>query len=406
MLKDLASQASSGLPFMNQSRNSQSELLAIIRKRISGEGKLSFRDFMELALYHPEHGYYCSANDRIGWEGDFYTSPDVHAVFGLSIMKQLVEMRDLLGAGERFTVIEPGAGKGTLCTQVLNAARERAPSLFEALRYIIIEKSAPMRELQRKTFESTPLEEKVAWCDDIRSALKGTDAAVIISNEFFDALPVHRVRRHKGEWLEVFVTARGNELCEETAPLSSDDLSQALSRLGSDFDEGYTTEINLDAVNLIREIGSHLAGGFVVTIDYGYPRADYYSPERTEGTLLCYHRHTTNDNPYRNIGHQDLTAHVDFTSLAEAGNKSGLLLTGYCDQLHFLIGLGLVEELERLENSDLDAATLIQHKQAIKSLFMPDSMGSVFKVLIQHKGMNKPALKAFSFKDLSHRLFV
>ena len=359
---------------------------------------------MELALYHPTLGYYCSNKDIIGWEGDFYTSPDVHAVFGLSIMKQLVEMSHLLNNPARFTVIELGAGKGNLCAQILNAALEREPSLFERISYIIIEKSPQLREHQWTCFKSTPLEEKVKWADDISSALTETDSAVIISNEFFDALPVHLVRREMSEWKEVYVAARGGELQEETGQLSSGDLSTYLSKIEGDFHDGYTTEVNLDALNVIKSIAMHLKRGFVLSIDYGYPRADYYSPKRVEGTLLCYHKHTTNDNPYQNIGKQDITAHVDFTSLAETGREVGLGLTGYCDQLHFLMGLGIVEELEQLENSEEDNVLLLQHKQAIKSLFMPDSMGSVFKVMVQHKGLEKPALKAFSFKDLSHRL--
>ncbi len=380
------------------------DLTKVIRQRINLEGKISFRDFMEIALYHPTLGYYCSSNDMIGWEGDFYTSPDVHAVFGLSIMKQLVEMSYLLNNPVKFTIIELGAGKGNLCTQILSAALEREPSLFDRINYVIIEKSSPLREYQRQCFKSTPLEEKVTWADNISSALTETDSAVIISNEFFDALPVHLVRRKMNEWEEVYVATRGDELLEETGQLSSDDLSTYLSKLEGDFHDGYTTEVNLDALSIIKVIAEHLRHGFVLSVDYGYPRADYYSPQRVEGTLLCYHKHRTNDNPYQNIGRQDITAHVDFTSLAEAGREVGLELTGYCDQLHFLMGLGIVEELEKLENSEDDTALLFQHKQAIKSLFMPDSMGSVFKVFIQHKGLEKPALKAFSFKDLSHRL--
>lgn len=380
------------------------DLTWIIRQRINSEGKISFRDFMELALYHPTLGYYCSNKDMIGWEGDFYTSPDVHAVFGLSIMKQLVEMSSLLNNPGNFAIIELGAGKGNLCTQILNAVLEREPSLFERTNYVIIEKSPQLRQEQRKRIISTPLEEKVKWADDISSALTETDSAVIISNEFFDALPVHKVKRVKGKWEEIYVASGKEGLYEETGQLSSDNLSTYLSKIEGNFHDGYTTEVNLDALNVIKSIAMDLKQGFVLSIDYGYPRADYYSPQRVEGTLLCYHKHRTNDNPYQNIGLQDITAHVDFTSLAEAGREVGLELTGYCDQLHFLMGLGIVEELEKLENSEEDKALLFQHKQAIKSLFMPDSMGSVFKVMIQHKGLEKPALKAFSFKNMSHRL--
>ncbi len=389
---------------MQSPKISAGDLTGLIGQIITSKGEISFREFMALALYHPVGGYYTTRQGIIGWEGDFYTSPDVHPLFGISIMKQLAEMHRLLDGVKKLTVIEPGAGKGILALQILETARKRDPALFEATEYVIVEKSPKMRNLQKMAVEGASLQTKVSWSDDILATLKSAECAIVISNEFLDALPVHRVRYEKEGWKEVFVTAGEGCFQEETAPLSSPRLSRFLSHLEGPFEAGYTTEINLDGLDWITAVGGALHRGFVITIDYGYPRHDYYSPLRTDGTLLCYSRHSTNEEPYLRVGKQDITAHVDFSSLKEAGEAAGLELTGYCDQFHFLMGLGVVEELEELEKGEKDPLDLYNQKEAVKNLLMPDSMGSTFKVLIQHKGLSEPRLRAFSFKNLSHRL--
>ena len=382
----------------------EKDLSHIIKRRITSQGKISFRDFMEMALYHPTSGYYSSKQNIIGWEGDFFTSPDVHYVFALSIMKQLSQMHTILGSPEKLTIVEIGAGKGLLAEQILNAAKRSDKKLFKAIDYNIIEISEGLREVQKYTLCKEGLEEKIVWCDNLESALKNTESAIILSNEFFDALPVHKVQFEQEQWKEVFVTTSEDKFVEERENISSKDLQKYLSKLEGPFQEGYTTDINLEAKSWIKEIGKNLKKGFVITIDYGYPREDYYSPLRIEGTLLCYHKHSTNNDPYSRIGEQDITAHVDFTSLAETGREKDLELSGYCEQFHFLMGLGIFEELEKIENSEGDELDRFQQKQAIKNLLMPDNMGSTFKVLIQHKKLNNPELKAFSFKNLFHRL--
>ncbi|MDT8317276.1 MAG: SAM-dependent methyltransferase [bacterium] len=381
------------------------ELQLIIKGIIKKKGKISFHDFMEVALYHPEHGYYMSSREKIGKDGDFYTSPDVHKVFGTTIMKQLKEMQSLLPEDRHFHIIEAGAGKGSMCRQILDAAKEREPSLYESIRYSVVEKSAALMEVQKEGIGSAGHIEKVSWQKDMASALRVPQSAVVISNELIDAFPVHRVVFSGGRWKEIFVTLADGNLSEVTTPLSDPSLEACLSKLEGPFDEGYKTEVNLDGVRWIKNVGENLKQGFLITIDYGYPRADYYSPLRNDGTLLCYYRHSTTDNPYTRVGQQDITAHVDFSSLAEAGREAGLELTGFCEQFHFLMGLGVFDELSSMdEREDFDSEAYRQN-MAIKRLLMPEAMGGVFKVLIQHKGLDeKPALKAFSFKELSHRL--
>ena len=383
---------------------SKSELQSIIRDIINEKGKISFHEFMDLSLYHPEHGYYMSSREKIGKEGDFYTSPDVHKVFGTTIMKQLKEMKSLLPEDKNFHIIEAGAGKGSMCRQILDAAKEREPSLYESIRYSIVEKSAALMDIQKESISSAGHLEKVSWQKDMASALKVTESAVVISNELIDAFPVHRVVFSADRWEEIFLTLAGDEFSEVTGPLSDPSLEAYLSKLEGPFDNGYKTEVNLDGVRWIKNIGENLKKGFLVTIDYGYPKADYYSPLRNDGTLLCYYRHSTTDNPYTRVGEQDITAHIDFSSLAEAGKESGLELTGFCEQFHFLMGLGVFDELNSMDETEDFNSEAYRENMAIKRLLMPEAMGGTFKVLIQHKGIDNPQLKAFSFKDLSHRL--
>ena len=271
---------------------------------------MSFRDFMEMALYHPLLGYYMSGRQKIGWGGDFFTSPDVHKVFGISIMKQLAEMRLLLGTENTFHVIEAGGGKGNLCIQLLSAAREREPDLFESIRYTIVEKSPGLIERQRKSLMEEGLLGRVAWREDMESALKISDAAVLFSNELIDALPVHRVRFDGAKWEEIYIETDGEGFTEATGQFSTPARDEYLSKLAGPYEAGYTTEVNLDGIAWIKTAGQNLKKGFVITIDYGYPQADYYSPLRSDGTLLCYYRHTTSENPYERVGEQDISANA------------------------------------------------------------------------------------------------
>lgn len=381
-----------------------SDLPSIIKSIILEKGKITFREFMELALYHPRFGYYMSPEKKIGKEGDFYTSPDVHKVFGTVIMKQLKEMRKLLSAGNTFHVIEGGAGKGSMCCQILDAAREREEELYHALHYHIVEKSDALAEIQKENIKEANHTGKVTWHKDIKGLLNKAKTAVVLSNELIDAFPVHRVIFNGRQWEEIYVRTEGENFSEETGPLSNDELKHSLSLLEDSFTEGYTTEINVEGPRWITDVAKNLEKGFILTIDYGYPRGDYYSPLRNAGTFLCYYQHTTCEDPYIRVGEQDITAHVDFSSLAEAGKEEGLELTGYCEQFHFLMGLGVFDEFHANDEANSFNTESLQENMAIKRLLMPDAMGGTFKVLIQHKGMKKPALKAFSFKDLSHRL--
>lgn len=369
---------------------------------------------MDIALYHPEFGYYTSERARIGKEGDYYTSTDVHKAFGSCIMRQVEEMWGILNFSP-LNLIEIGAGKGFLCADILISARERAPALFDSLRYFIVEKSTDFIERQKKHIEGLGLLDKIFWVPDIKEALspplslrervKGEGGVgIILSNELIDAFPVHKVRYSNGSWNEIYVTFDDGRFTETEDSLSDQRLIDFLAKLGGPFEDGYTTEVNLRAADWIKEVGNVLKKGFVITIDYGYPRKEFYSPERNRGTLMCYHRHQATEDPYINIGEQDITAHVDFTSLAEGGKAAGLEVTGFTDQSYFLMGCGIEEEFQPLSPLLLDKGGLggveaFMNNITLKKLLMPGGMGSTFKVLIQHKGLERPRLRGFSFRD-------
>lgn len=389
-----------------KSSSAETELSMLIKECISSDGKISFHRFMDMALYHPRLGYYMSERTKIGWEGDFFTSPDLHPVLAVSIMKQLAEMYRIMGGKGKLKVIEAGAGKGELCRTILFAAFERERDLFDVMEYTIVEKSTSFIAIQKDHICSSDiLKEKLSWRDSIEDALLGSECSIVVSNELLDAFPVHKVVYSDGYWQEIYVTVEEGAFREVNTPISDRRLEDYLAMLEGPFIEGYTTEINLDAMDWVSSVGRSLQKGFVLTIDYGYSRGDYFAPERTNGTLLCYHRHELSEDPYARVGEQDITAHIDFTSISEAGEGAGLASLGYCDQFHFLMGLGVFEEFNAMDETqsyDIDGHA---ENQAIKSLLMPEGMGGTFKVLIQSKGLEvSPELKAFSFRNRLNRL--
>ncbi len=355
-------------------------LSEIIIKKIQQKGTLSFRDFMEMALYYPGLGYYTSAKQKIGKEGDYYTSPNLTPVFGEMLGRQIEEMWHILGEKE-FTVVEMGAGTGLLSSDVLEYLKKN-PELYNELDYCIIEKSPVMREMQRKR-----LGEDVRWCDSIQELAGMTGC--IFSNELVDAFPVHQVVM-ENELMEVFVDYR--EGFAEILKPASHELKNYLEELQVVLPHGYRTEINLDAVKWIEEIGSSLKKGFVITIDYGYPSSELYQEYRSSGTLMCYYKHTANDSPYQHIGEQDITSHVNFSALEHFGQKNGLELCGFTDMAHFLLGLGIEEYLKNLQETDRG-----YHKKMLQVKTLLMEMGGTFKVLIQNKGAGCKELSGVKF---------
>jgi SAM-dependent MidA family methyltransferase len=343
----------------------------LIIQKIRKEGPVSFRDFMEMALYYPGGGYYTSPGERIGTQGDYYTSPILTSLFGEMISRQLEEMWLLLGK-EAFEVVEFGAGNGALCCDIITRLKQNK-ALYEKLRYCIIEKN----EIQT---EQKELPDVVKKQQNISST--GSINGCVLSNELLDNFPVHLVVM-QDELMEVFVDYRNGfaELLQPASPQLKDYLHQQNIILP----KGYRTEINLAATEWIKEIAATLKKGFVLTIDYGYTASELYHPGKYDGTLVCYHNHTINDQPLQNVGKQDITAHVNFSALQHWGSKYGLKCCGFTDQAHFLRALGLVNYLRMLEmKMNGNAYKLMAQVQTLLV-----SMGKKFKVLIQQKGMDR-----------------
>ena len=373
-----------------------------IRNLIINKGRITFEQFMDTALYHPEYGYYTSKKARIGKDGDYYTSSDVHRAFGVCIMRQIEEMNVILNHSP-LNVVEVGAGKGLLCADILLSAREKSPTLFKEIRYFIVEKSPEFIERQKRHIEELGLMDKVSWVPEIKEALSG-NIGIVLSNELIDAFPVHKVIYSNGRWNEIYVTLENGILTEKEDSISDQRLADFLTGLEGSFDDRYTTEVNLKAIDWIKGVGNSLQKGFVITIDYGYPRKELYSVERNRGTLMCYFRHQASEDPYLNIGEQDITTHIDFTSLAEAGKAAGLEVAGFTDQSYFLMGSGIEEEFQQLEDLNAKNIGAFKNNVTLKKLLIPGGMGSTFKVLIQHKGMERPRLRGFGFKDMAKYL--
>lgn len=364
-------------------------LIDILRDRISASRKITFADFMATALYHPTYGYYSSERIKIGKRGDYYTSPSVHPVFGELLCKQTEEMWRLLGGGD-FAIVEMGAGDGSLCHDILRCAKRGYPPFYEALRYIIIEESGHMKEMQREGLDKGGLlNEKILWVDYSDPLFTKGVTGCFLSNEIVDALPVHIVEKRDGELKEVFVTFHDNAFIEVVDSPSTPEIRKYFDRLGIELEEGQRGEVNLKAIEWMRRVAKALKKGFVITIDYGYPAEELYAPHRKDGTLLCYHRHRVVEDPYINIGEQDMTAHVDFTTLMRTGEEEGLRVAGITDQMHFLFGLGVVERIENIGlNADTEVEALMERLR-IKNLILPGRMGNIFKILVQYKGLEK-----------------
>lgn len=373
------------------------ELIASISSKIIRNGPIPFVRFMELALYHSQFGYYMRQPDgadheRIGWSGDFYTSSDVHPILGRAIAAQAKQMDELLGHPTPFTIVDVGGGKGLLARDCLAAIHAEQDDFASRVRYVLIERSPAMQALQRQNLAPWMNQPgRVTWVEGLDALGPQSMTGLFFSNELVDAFPVHRIQMAAGQAQELFVDYQNGRFEECLKPLSTPALDQFLQRLNPTWPEGYRTEVNLLAMDWMEEVARRMDRGFVLTIDYGHTAQDLYGPERKDGTFLCYFQQQTNDDPFTRVGEQDMTTHVDFSSLASVGEMHGLQVTGFTNQMSFLMGLGVEDMIEKLEPESPSF-------HAALHLLKPDGMGSTFKVLIQHKGISPPELDGLKFK--------
>ncbi|MGB9735285.1 MAG: class I SAM-dependent methyltransferase [bacterium] len=340
-----------------------------------------------MALYYPHSGYYTSGKQRIGSQGDYYTAPYASSVMSMLIEKQIVQFFEMLGKPSVFYVVEVGAGSGRMAHDIVESAYRFHKAFYNALKYIIVEKS------------STPdiqYTEKIQVC----KALSELDPfeGCILSNELFDALPVHIVVM-KDRLYEVYVDVQDNQFKEILMP-APDELIKHFEFITIKLVEDMWTEVNLKAIEMLRDMASVLMHGYILTIDYGYTASEYYAPHRKNGTLVCYHKHTVDNNPYEFVGQKDITAHVDFTSLAQYGKRYGLKTLGYVKQRDFIFSMGYEELLQQIKDTLNNPVDYYRLVSASKFLIMPEAMGDIFKVLLQYKGNKElPTPDGFRYRN-------
>jgi SAM-dependent MidA family methyltransferase len=365
-------------------------------------GLLSFDRYMDLVLYAPGRGYYVNGRRRFGRDGDFVTAPEVSPLFAQCLAEQVAECLERLGGGD---VIEFGAGTGRMAADLLVelARLDRLPR-----RYAIVELSPDLRRAQAETLDQAlaatvpGLRDRVVWLD--RLPARPLDG-VVVANELLDAMPVHRFRRHGGQWQELFVGIDdGGGPVDRWQVPHSPGLEGALGVIWPDpsaVAEGYQSEVNLRLPAWMDAVAGVLARGYLLLVDYGYTRREYYHPERTGGTLMCHYRHRAHADPYLLPGLQDVTANVDFTAVATAATAAGFALCGYTTQAHFLIACGLDGRLAGADGGD--PGVQIERLQAVKRLTLPAEMGERFKVI----GLARAApaeMRGFALRDLRGRL--
>ena len=360
------------------------ELLA---ERIRRDGAIPFADFMRECLYHPVHGYYSKVESQRF--ADYYTSVDVHPIFGRLLARQFAEMWEHLGRPKEFLLVEAGAGTGQLAKHILDFSEAKLPGFYGALLYVAVERSALRRE------QAVVRLQRQAEAGHFRTSVElpaQIPAGCVFSNELIDALPVHRIVMGAHELQEIVVGFRDGRFVDAVAPLSTCTINEYFATQGVTLKEGQHAEAGLEACDWIAEVGRRIERGFVLTIDYGHRATDLFDEHHMRGTLLAYRNHRVNEDFYVSPGEQDLTAHVNFTALETWGKRSGLETAGFTSQTAFLLALGQKNEFVDLYDEGQSEAEQIRARLQLKMLIHPEGMGERFQVLVQQKGVAGPPL--------------
>ena len=355
-------------------------LAELLTDRIRRFGPLTFADYMRECLYHPIHGYYIKAEAKRF--ADYYTSVDVHPIFGRLLARQFAEMWEHLGRPEEFMFVEAGAGVGRLASHILDFSASKLPDFYRALNYVAIERSTARRE-QIAVHVKRHMETGHATVS--AEIPLHIFAGCLFSNELADALPVHRVVLEGGAPKELFVGFRDGRFVDHLAEVSTCAITEYFATQGIALLEGQYAEAGLEACDWITEVGRRLERGYVLTIDYGHRAAELFDDHHLRGTLLAYQDHRATENYYASPGQQDLTAHVNFTALEVWGQRSGLETSGLTSQTAFLLALGQRNEFADLHEEGPTEAEQVRARLQLKTLIHPEGMGERFQVLIQRK---------------------
>lgn len=353
-------------------------LLEIIQARLATDQMIPFMEFMQLALYAPQYGYYSNTLAKIGRQGDFITAPELSPLFGMTLANQC---QQILCTLNRPHLLEFGAGTGALCVSLLQRL-DVLDCLPES--YFILELSASLRQRQQELIQQKipHLAHKVHW---LSAWPDNKFNGIVIANEVLDAMPVHRFIQDGESILECYVALNEDrQLVECVKPCVNPRLRQYINEHVLPQSVPYQSEVNLFIDGWIQQIYDMIEHGVVFLIDYGFPRHEYYHPERQQGTLMCHYQHQAHTNPLIHLGEQDITAHVDFTHVAEAAVHAGFHVAGYTNQASFLLANGLLSFL----NEQDSVQEQFQMKQSIKQLTLPSEMGELFKVMALSKDLD------------------
>jgi len=379
-----------------EARRHSDRLSASIRNEIAAsDGWISFARFMEMALYAPGQGYYVAGATKFGEAGDFVTAPEISPLFGRTLARQVAQVLELSGGDG---VLELGAGSGAMAVDVLHELRtiDRLPR-----RYLILETSPQLAQRQRHTLQHRQSvlddrihDDRIQWIDALPENFDG----VIIANEVLDALPVHLVA-WRGDGLYERGVSWSDGFVWEERLLQPGALRSAADNIAAVPE--YVSEISLLAPALVRSLSASLHRGALLFIDYGFGRREYYHPQRAHGTLMCHYRHLAHDDPFLLPGLQDVTSHVDFTAVAQAGIEAGMELLGYTTQAQFLINSGISGLLE--QQPEPTSAVHFARTAGVQKLLSPAEMGELFKVIALGRGIDRPLI-GFTSGDKSRLL--
>lgn len=392
-----SSRDSKDLPVPGDLAQQHSEkLIGLIKNEIdNNHGTISFQRYMELALYAPGLGYYAAGSNKLGEEGDFITAPEISTLFSQALANAIIPALD-----NASVILEVGAGRGRMAADILVYLQQQNKLPEE---YWILEVSADLRERQKNTIEETAPEllDKVKWLNSLPDNFSG----VVLANELLDAMPVQLFQKNENDISEVNVVWKEDKFSFQLQSSFDERLITRVkaieNELGADLNSGYVSEVNFAAEDWIKSIAERLQQGVIVLIDYGFPRHEYYHEQRSQGTLMCHYRHRTHPDAFVYPGLQDITAHVDFTAMADAALEANMRVIGYTNQVSFLMGAGLMELADL--NEDGEIKEQIKITSQIKKLTLPHEMGELFKVI----GFSKDcdiSLPAFEFRDLRENL--
>jgi SAM-dependent MidA family methyltransferase len=374
----------------NLDNNDKALMKVIVEEMKSNEREMiTFRRYMELCLYHPEYGYYMKSNPKVGLNGDFYTSSHVGTLMGEILAHYIAGYWQDHPEESNYCIAEWGGGSGRLAGQILDELQAAFPILYKKVKYIIIDTSPYHRDVQEKTVaahrDSLHIHTPESW-----GTLELPNRTVVVSNELLDAFSVHRMIYSKGKFHEIYVSwdEATKQFCEQYRQLEEEHplcVMLAEHEVPLQLEEEQMLEVNPSILPWVTAIGDKLTKGMLILVDYGDLAEHLYTSNRMKGTYMCYYRHQGHDNPYVNVGNQDITAHVNFSACIRAGIKSGLIDWSFATQRSFLMNHGLLERLQNHNETD-PFHPVVKRNRAIRTLLLGDGLGETFKVLVQKKG--------------------